>query len=115
MVPWVPMKLILILQVTVSHPEGDGSQNYLLETEVGPSRQFSVSISTDELLPFKEGEWFKALVDMECGTAYGLDEIEYAEQQFPYGVPRLSYICNAYEITIGNKVFRQTTRRRIDE
>src|SRR5690606_3732424 len=106
------MKLALILQVTVSHPEGDGSQNYLLETRVGPERQFSVSISTDELLPVNEGDWFRAYVNMECGTAYALDEIKYVEQTFPYGVPRLSYLCNANEITINGKTYKQTSKRR---
>lgn len=94
---------IFYVLIKIWDTENDGTKNYLLETPRGNERQYHISYSSPDLLPFKEGEVFKIKSTVECFEAFALDKAPKThEDTFPFGIPRKQWLCTATKLEVVN-------------
>lgn len=97
---WFTVSKIMILHIAIAAVDHDGVSNHLLMSE-GEASSYAISLSTDNPIPYKYNEWFKAKVNMRCSEVS-----EYVEEH-----KVKAYICNADSITIKNTKYELSKRR----
>lgn len=103
---WLPVKIVLWVQLTAWGVESDGTVNHLLETPRNEMNQYSVSISLDEPLPIKEKHWYRIVMEGECSKVWTmLPDDDNKPRHFDWGSSSRAWICNANRININNEMF----------